>query len=91
MATRDILQLGNPLLWEVSAPVEAPFAPEIKTLVEDLDDTLAAYRAAHGVGRGIAAPQIGVLQRVIFVRMPGGRMPGGRMPGGSAAFHGPLI
>ncbi|MGC9357653.1 MAG: peptide deformylase, partial [Anaerolineae bacterium] len=31
------------------------------------------------------------LQRVIFVRMPGGRMPSDRMPGGSAAFHGPLI
>ena len=69
MPARDILQLGNPILWEHAIRVEDPTDPKIKTLVQDLDDTLAAFRETHGCGRGIAAPQIGVLSRVIFIRM----------------------
>lgn len=69
MATREILQLGNPLLLEKSHRVQDCSAPEIRTLIEDLSDTLAAFRQAHGYGRGIAAVQIGVLKRVIFIRM----------------------
>ncbi len=70
MPTRDILLLGNPLLWETSLPVDDPLGGACRRLIADLDDTLGAFRAAHGFGRGIAAPQIGVLSRVIFVRMP---------------------
>lgn len=33
---------------------------------EDLKDTLLAFRARYGVGRAIAAPQIGVKKRVIY-------------------------
>ncbi|HEU0040558.1 MAG TPA: peptide deformylase, partial [Verrucomicrobiae bacterium] len=44
---------------------------EIRTLVEDLQDTLAYWRKTTGYGRGIAAPQIGVSKRVIFLRLPG--------------------
>jgi len=40
-------------------------------LVRDLADTLAYWRAETGYGRGIAAPQIGVLERVIFLKLPG--------------------
>jgi peptide deformylase len=40
-------------------------------LIRDLADTLAHWRAETGYGRGIAAPQIGVLQRVIFLKLPG--------------------
>lgn len=71
MPLRDILQLGNPLLREPCAPVADPGAPEIRSLVADLADTLAHSRAETGYGRGIAAPQIGVLYRVIFLRLPG--------------------
>jgi peptide deformylase len=69
MAARAILQLGNPLLWGRSAPVDDPASPETKMLIGNLSDTLAAFRAANGFGRGIAAPQIGVAKRVIFIRM----------------------
>lgn len=40
-------------------------------LVTDLRDTLAHWRAATGYGRAIAAPQIGMLRRVIFLKLPG--------------------
>ena len=68
---RDVLQLGNPLLREVAAPVADPGSPEIAALLEDLRDTLAHWRATTGYGRGIAAPQIGVLQRVVFMNIDG--------------------
>src|SRR5437667_7978458 len=71
MAIRTILQLGDPGLREVAKRVENPAAPEILALVEDLADTLAYWRKTTGYGRGIAAPQIGVSKRVIFLRLPG--------------------
>jgi len=71
MAVRDVLQLGNPILREPSARVAQPQSPEIAGLIEDLSDTLAHWRAATGYGRGIAAPQLGILKRVIFLRLPG--------------------
>jgi peptide deformylase len=72
MPVRDVLQLGDPRLREVALPVEDPSTPEIATLVRDLVDTLAHWRSATGYGRGIAAPQLGVRQRVIFLQLPGG-------------------
>jgi peptide deformylase len=71
MPIRPILQLGNPLLREKSLPVADPTSLEIQDLVRDMADTLAHWRATTGYGRGIAAPQLGVLQRVIFLKLPG--------------------
>jgi peptide deformylase len=71
MPVRDILQLGDPRLREVAVPVDDPRAPEVAALVKDLADTLAHWRSATGYGRGIAAPQLGVRQRIIFLRLPG--------------------
>ena len=51
--------------------MEDPTAPEVRDLVSDLADTLAHWRAETGYGRGIAAPQIGVLLRVVFLQLPG--------------------
>ena len=78
MPSREILQLGDPVLWQQSAEVDAIQSGAVTDLVRDLSDTLAAFRESTGYGRGIAAPQIGVLKRVIFIRMPSG-------------FCGPLI
>ncbi|HLZ40154.1 MAG TPA: peptide deformylase [Candidatus Sulfotelmatobacter sp.] len=71
MPVRPVLQLGDPLLREKCAPIADPTSPEITDLVTDLKDTLAHWRAATGDGRAIAAPQIGMLQRVIFLKLPG--------------------
>src|SRR4029077_17331162 len=70
MAVRTVIQLGDPGLREVAKRVENPAAPEIRALVEDLADTLAYWRKTTGYGRGIAAPQLGVSLRVIFLRLP---------------------
>ena len=71
MAVRTVLQLGHPGLRETCREVPDPRAPEIQALIEDLSDTLAFWRKNTGYGRGIAAPQIGVNLRVIFLRLPG--------------------
>jgi peptide deformylase len=71
VAIQSVLQLGDPRLREIAAPVANPCAPEIAALVRDLADTLAHWRATTGYGRGIAAPQIGVAQRVIFLQLSG--------------------
>jgi peptide deformylase len=66
---RTILQLGDPLLHGRCEAAEPRSAGEV---IRDLADTLDAFRGRSGFGRGIAAPQIGVRKRVIFVRMPSG-------------------
>jgi len=43
----------------------------MQNLIRDMADTLAHSRATTGYGRGIAAPQLGVLKRVIFLQLPG--------------------
>jgi peptide deformylase len=71
MPVKTILQLGNPLLRQKAVAVADPTALDILNLVRDLADTLAYWRAETGYGRGIAAPQLGVLMRVIFLKLPG--------------------
>ena len=62
MAVRNILRMGEPLLFKVADPVIAFRTDELKQLIQDMFETMAA---AGGVG--LAAPQIGVgLQVVIF-------------------------
>jgi peptide deformylase len=68
MPVREILELGNPLLHQPCREVADP--AEVRALIRDLDDTLADFRSRRGFGRGISAPQIGELARVIFVRVP---------------------
>ncbi|APQ14234.1 peptide deformylase [Pseudomonas oryzihabitans] len=61
---RDILKMGDPRLLRVAPPVAAERlgSPELKALIQDLFETMAA---ASGVG--LAAPQIGEdLQLMVF-------------------------
>ncbi len=69
MTVCDIVKMGNPVLTHVADPVADPKAPEIRDLVEDMRDSLAAVG-----GVGLAAPQIGVPLRVILFEVPGDRL-----------------
>lgn len=66
MTVRPILQLGDPDLRVVAAPVDRAdvASPEVQSLVDDLIDTM---RAANGAG--LAATQIGVHQRVVVMEV----------------------
>src|SRR5262245_4069120 len=69
MPVREILLLGNPELWHPSAPISNAKSPETRGLISDLASTLGDFRERSGYGRGIAAPQIGVHRRVIFIEI----------------------
>jgi peptide deformylase len=71
MSVRPVLQLGDPLLRLKAVAVEDPQSQEARDLIRDLADTLAHWRGRTGYGRGIAAPQLGVSQRIIFLKLPG--------------------
>lgn len=67
MPAREILLLGNPILRQPCAAVKAPQSGDVQSIITDLRDTLSGFRSRHGYGRGIAAPQIGLSQKIIFV------------------------
>ena len=69
MAVRDILLLGNPLLNQPSEPVQKSELSDAIAVGQDLRDTLMNFRAEHGWGRAIAAPQIGVLKRIVYLHI----------------------
>jgi peptide deformylase len=61
MATRNIIIEGNPTLAKKSRSVTS-FDERLATLIDDMKETLVQ---ANGVG--LAAPQVGVLRRVVVV------------------------
>ena len=72
----EILQLPDERLRQVSEPVALDDLPTLQQFIDDLDET---RRAAYGVG--IAAPQVGVLKRIISIEVPAGDRVGyGQVP-----------
>lgn len=71
MTVREILLLGNPQLYRVSGPVTTSDLDRIPQIVQDLHDTMMNFRKTYGVGRAIAAPQIGVMKRIIYMHIDG--------------------
>ena len=61
MSLRQIIVDGDPVLKKVSRPVEV-FDSRLHDLIDDMRETLAE---SNGVG--LAAPQIGILRRVVLV------------------------
>jgi peptide deformylase len=63
----DLLLLGNPLLYEVSEPVLESEMHLITGWMADLHNVMEEVRARYHFGRGIAAPQLGIMKRVIYI------------------------
>jgi peptide deformylase len=61
MAVRPVLRMGDPRLLERSREVEQFDTAELHALIEDMQDTMRELS-----GAGLAAPQIGVQQRVVI-------------------------
>lgn len=61
MAIRNIRMMGDPILTKKCRPVEA-MTPKIKELIQDMSDTMYEQR-----GVGLAAPQVGMLKRIVVV------------------------
>ncbi|HQU71023.1 MAG TPA: peptide deformylase [Calditrichia bacterium] len=63
----DILQLGDPLLYETCQPVLREELPLVPEWVADLANAMAEIRRTYNFGRGIAAPQLGIMKRLIYI------------------------
>ncbi len=68
MAVRKIRLLGDPVLRMKCKPVREFSSTEVQRAIRDLRDTLEDFRSKHRFGRGIAAPQIGLLLNIIYIR-----------------------
>jgi len=64
---REILKLGNPQLYETSEEVVEADIAFLSEWVQDLHDTLMDYRERYGAGRAVAAPQIGIKKRLLYM------------------------
>ena len=64
MAVREIIFANDPRLRQKAKQVKQ-FGPALKSLAEDMLETM---HADHGVG--LAAPQIGLLQRIFVAYLP---------------------
>ncbi|MBE5862695.1 MAG: peptide deformylase [Lachnospiraceae bacterium] len=65
MAIRNIREMGDPILEKTCKEVKE-MTPRIRELIEDMLDTM--YEA-NGVG--LAAPQVGILKRIVVIDVTG--------------------
>lgn len=65
----DLLLLGDPRLYEVCEPVLESELPEVKKWVADLYHVMEDIRAKYQFGRAIAAPQLGIMKRLIYMNI----------------------
>ena len=64
MAKLKIVKVGDSVLRKVCRPVDS-ITPRVLTLLDDMIETM---RAADGVG--LAAPQVGILRRIVVIETP---------------------
>ena len=67
MIKKTIL-LGDPRLREIAEQVV--FDRHLPEMLTDLKDTLTEHQRVYGMGRGLAAPQIGYKKRAIYIQTP---------------------
>lgn len=63
----DLLLLGDPRLYERCEPVAESDLPQLPQIAADLRQVMAEVREKYRFGRGIAAPQLGYMKRVIYL------------------------
>lgn len=67
--TEDILKLGDPRLYEICEPVFKEELSLVGAWVKDLHDAMEDIRTRYGFGRGISAPQLGILKRLFYLNL----------------------
>ena len=65
----DLLLLGDPRLYETCEPVLESEQPLVAGWVADLDNVMKEVRQKYGFGRAIAAPQLAIMKRLIYMNV----------------------
>lgn len=66
---QDLLTLGHPLLYESCEEVQESELKHVKAWVEDLHNVMQEIRAKYNFGRAIAAPQLGIMKRLVYMNI----------------------
>jgi len=70
LAVKEVLMLGSQALRKKSEPVRE-FSQDTMNIIADLKDTLKQLQRDKGLGRSLAAPQIGYKKKIIYANLPG--------------------
>ena len=62
----DILKLGDPRLYKICSPVLESELDQVSGWVRELHEAMEDIRSVYGFGRGIAAPQLGIMKRMFY-------------------------
>lgn len=65
----DILPLGHELLYTPSEEIKKEELSQVTEWVNDLNNVMNEIRAKYQFGRGIAAPQLGIMKRLIYINI----------------------
>ena len=65
----DLLLLGNPQLYQMSQPVKYDELQKVTSWVADLHNVMQEIRLKYNFGRGIAAPQLGIMKQLIYINI----------------------
>ena len=65
----DLLLLGDARLYETCAPVLQSELPLVEEWIADLDNVMKEIRLKYNFGRAIAAPQLGIMKRLIYMNI----------------------
>lgn len=65
----DILKLGDPRLYQNCEPVRKEELNQVSGWVKDLHEAMEDIRSRYGFGRGIAAPQLGIMKRLFYLNL----------------------
>jgi len=65
----DLFLLGDPRLYETCVPVLKAELPLVEGWVADLDNVMNEIRLKYNFGRAIAAPQLGIMKRLVYLNI----------------------
>jgi peptide deformylase len=65
----DILKLGDPRLYEMCEPVLETELTLVPDWVQQLHEAMEDIRRVYQFGRGIAAPQLGIMKRMFYLNL----------------------
>ena len=65
----DILKLGDPRLYEICEPVLESELNQVPNWTQQLHEAMEDIRSVYGFGRGIAAPQLGIMKRMFYLNL----------------------
>lgn len=66
---KDLLLLGDPRLYQTCEDVNESELPLVRSWVADMDNVMKEIRAKYNFGRAIAAPQLAIMKRLIYMNI----------------------